>query len=154
MARNIADAFHVVSGQDCDHAGRIFRGVGIDTQNAGKGVRRADEKGERLVRLWRVGDVAAEPANEGVVLDAAMLVLHSGFAIRCGVHFVLPQVLMGKFRGALYSRNCWALKGLRRRERPAQALKDRSGQRRGMTLHSYVERAAVLIGSVIRKCAP
>src|SRR5262249_22923998 len=57
-----------------------------------------------LVRLRRVGDVAAKAANESVVFDARVMcgVSRCSLLIRAGVH-CYPAV--GWFRAALYSRN-------------------------------------------------
>ena len=88
VPRNIADAVHVLRGEDGNDARRIRRRRSIDTDDAGKSVRRTHEKSESLVRQRRIGDVAAEAANQRVVFDAAALLRWPGrgWLIRCGVH--------------------------------------------------------------------
>src|ERR1700720_884392 len=46
----IADSVHVLRGEHADHAGRFQRRRGIDTDDAGEGMGRADEIGIGLVR--------------------------------------------------------------------------------------------------------
>ena len=61
-----------------------------DTDDAGKSVRRTHEKSESLVRQRRIGDVAAEAAQENVILHPG----HNGRAIwRFCFHAVFRDVL-------------------------------------------------------------
>ena len=78
VPRNIADALHVLRGEDGNDAGCVRCRRNIDTDDAGKSVRRTHEKSESLVWQWRIGDVAAEAAHQCVVFDAAALLRWSG----------------------------------------------------------------------------
>ena len=78
VPRNIADAFHVLRGENRNDARRVGCRRSIDTDDAGKGVRRTHEIGESLVRQRRIGDVAAEATHQCVVFDAAAMLRWSG----------------------------------------------------------------------------
>ena len=97
VPRNIADALHVLRGQYGNDAGRSHRASAIDAHDAGKGMRRAHEISVSLVRLWRIGDIAAAAADQNVVLDAA--VEGVGIGVGFGVHTAFRNWLWAKDLG-------------------------------------------------------
>ena len=97
MPAEIADPVHVLRGQHADHAGRLQRRRGIDADDAGEGMGRTDEIGIGLVRQRRVGDIAAVPANEDIVLDADVLRL---VVLGGGVHSEVPKCFLRRVLAA------------------------------------------------------
>ncbi len=87
----IADPVHVFRREHADHTRRFQRGRGVDADDAGKRVGRADEIGVGLVRQRRIGGIAAASAKEDIVFDADVLRL---VMLGGGVHNEVPKCFL------------------------------------------------------------
>ncbi len=74
VLRDIADTFHIGSGQDRQHARHRPCRVAFDRPDIRKGVRRTDEISLCLAGQRRIGRKASEPAHQGVILQTRPLV--------------------------------------------------------------------------------
>jgi hypothetical protein len=63
MLRYVADAFEVSGGEHGVDAAHLPRGSRVDGTDIGEGMGRAHEGGVELARHWRVGGIAANPAQ-------------------------------------------------------------------------------------------